>query len=101
MPSFGPEPPHLLSKNIKTDTHRTIILSAFFNTDVKHGLSHCGRDTSLRVFENRMLGKTFGLMKHKVIDGSIKPHNEELQNLSSSSNVIQVIKMMKRDGKAT
>jgi len=53
------------------------------------------------MFKNRVLRKTFGLMKQKVIDGSIELHNEELQNLSSSSNVIQVIKMMKRDGKAT
>jgi len=68
---------------------------------VKLGLSRCVRNTSLRVFENRVLRKTFGLMKHKVIDDSIELHNEELQNLSSSSSVIQVIKMMKRDGKAT
>jgi hypothetical protein len=52
------------------------------------------------VFENRVLRKTFGFLRQKVIDGSIKIHNEELQNLSSSSNVIQVIKMMKRDWKA-
>jgi hypothetical protein len=59
--------------------------------DVKFGLSHCGRNTSLRVFKNRVQRKTFGLMRQKVIEGSIKPHNEELQNLSSSSNVIQGI----------
>jgi hypothetical protein len=52
------------------------------------------------VFKNRVLRKTFGLMRQKVIEGSIKLHNEELQNLSSSSNVIQSIEMMKRDGKA-
>jgi hypothetical protein len=68
--------------------------------DVKLGRSHCGSDTSLRVFENRVLRKTFGLMRQKVREGSIKLHNEVFQNLSSSSNVIQGIKMMKRDGKA-
>lgn len=49
----------------------------------------------MRAFENRVLRKTFGLMRQKVIEGSIKLLNEELQNLSSSS-VIQVIKMMRK-----
>jgi len=48
------------------------------------------------VFKNRVLRKTFGLMRQSVIDGSIKLHNEELQNPSSSSNVIQVIKLRKK-----
>jgi hypothetical protein len=52
------------------------------------------------VFENRVLRKTFGLVRQNVIEGSIKLHNEELQNLSSSSNVMQVIKMMRGDGTA-
>jgi len=52
------------------------------------------------VFENRVLRKTFGLMRQKVREGSIKLHNEVFQNLSSSSSVIQGIKMMERDGKA-
>jgi hypothetical protein len=48
------------------------------------------------VFKNRVLRKTFELMRQSVIDGSIKLHNEEIQNLSSSSNVIQVIELRKK-----
>jgi hypothetical protein len=35
----------------------------------------------LRVFENRVLRRIFGLKRHEVIGGWRKLHNEELHNL--------------------
>jgi hypothetical protein len=42
----------------------------------------------LRVFENRVLRKIFGLKRNKVTGEWKKLHNEELHNLYSSPNVI-------------
>jgi hypothetical protein len=45
----------------------------------------------LRVFENRVLRKIFGLKREE--DGSRrKIHNDELHNLYSSPNIIRVLK---------
>jgi hypothetical protein len=46
----------------------------------------------LRVFENRMLRRTFGPKRDKVTREWIRLHNEELYYLYSSPNIIQVIK---------
>jgi hypothetical protein len=44
-----------------------------------------------RVFENRVLRRIFGPKRDEVTRGSRKLHNEELQNLYSSPNIIRVI----------
>jgi hypothetical protein len=46
----------------------------------------------LRVFENRVLTRMFGLERHKVTGNSRKLHNEELHNLYSLANIISMIK---------
>jgi hypothetical protein len=46
----------------------------------------------LRVFENRVLGRIFGLKKDEVTGDWRKLHNEELHNLYSSANIIRMIK---------
>jgi hypothetical protein len=46
----------------------------------------------LRVFENRVLRKIFGFKKDKVTGEWRKLHNEELNNLYSSPNIIRVFK---------
>jgi hypothetical protein len=46
----------------------------------------------LRVFENRMLRRIFGLKKGEVIKGWRKLHNEELYNLYFSPSIIIMIK---------
>jgi len=46
----------------------------------------------LRVFENRVLRKMFGSKEGKVAGEWRKLHNEELNNLYSSPNIIQMIK---------
>ena len=46
----------------------------------------------LRVFENRVLRKIFGPKRDKVTGEWRKPHNEELNYLYSSPNIVRVIK---------
>jgi len=46
----------------------------------------------LRVFENRMLRRIFGPKRDKVTGEWIRLHNEELNYLYLSPNIIQVIK---------
>jgi hypothetical protein len=47
----------------------------------------------LRVFENRMLRRIFGLKGDKVTGGWRKLHNEELHNLYSLPVIIRMIKL--------
>jgi hypothetical protein len=46
----------------------------------------------LRVFENRMLRRLFGLKRYEATGGWRKLHNEELRDLYSSPRIIRVIK---------
>jgi hypothetical protein len=46
----------------------------------------------LRVFENRVLRRTFGQKRDGVTGGWRKLHNEELHNLYSSQSIIRIIK---------
>jgi hypothetical protein len=49
----------------------------------------------LRVFENRVLRRIFGLMKNEVAGELRKVHNEELGDLYSSPSIIRIIKSRK------
>jgi hypothetical protein len=46
----------------------------------------------LRVFENSMLRRIFGLMRDDVTGAWRKLHNEELRDLYSSPSIIRIIK---------
>jgi len=46
----------------------------------------------LRVLENRVLKRIFGIKSDKVTRKRGKLHNEELDDLYSSSNIVRVIK---------
>ena len=46
----------------------------------------------LRVFENRVLRRIFGSKRDEVTGEWKKLHNEELNNLYSSPNIVRVIK---------
>jgi hypothetical protein len=46
----------------------------------------------LRVFENRVLRRIFGPKRYEVTGEGRRLHNEELNDLYSSSNIIRVIK---------
>ena len=81
----------LLSKNLKIKIYRIIILPV-----VLYG---CGtwpltlrEERRLRVFENRVLRRIFGPKRDEVTGECRKLHNEELNNLYSSPNIVRVIK---------
>jgi hypothetical protein len=46
----------------------------------------------LRVFENRVLRRIFGLKRDEVMGGCQKLQNEELRNLYSLPSIIRMIK---------
>jgi hypothetical protein len=46
----------------------------------------------LRVFENRVLRRIFGLKRDGVTGGWRKLHNEEIHNLYSLPSIIRIIK---------
>ena len=46
----------------------------------------------LRVFENMMLRRIFGTTRDEVMGQLRRLHNEELNDLYSSPNIVQVIK---------
>jgi hypothetical protein len=81
----------LLSKNIKIKVHRIIILPLFLH-GCETWLLTLREECRLRVFENRMLRRIFGLKRDKVTGEWRKLHNEELNDLYLSPNVIRVIK---------
>jgi hypothetical protein len=49
-------------------------------------------ERKLRVFENRVLRRIFGLKEDEITKEWIKIHNEELNNLHFSPDIIWVIK---------
>ena len=81
----------VLSKNIKIKIYRTIILPL-----VLYGCETWSRtlreECRLRVFENGVLRRIFGPKRDEVIWKWRKLHNEELNDLYSSPNIIRVIK---------
>jgi len=50
-------------------------------------------ERKLRVFENMVLRRIFGPRRDKVKGEWRRLHNEELNDLYSSSNIVQVIKL--------
>ena len=81
----------LLSKKLKIKIYRTIILPVVF----------CGCETwslalreerKLRVFENMVLRRIFGTKRDEVTGEWRRLHNEELNDLYSSPNIVRVIK---------
>ena len=57
------------------------------------GSAFCRR--RLRVFENRVLRRIFGPKSDEVTGEWRKLHNEELNNLYSSPNIVRVIKSIR------
>ena len=81
----------LLSKNLKIKIHRTIILPVVFKGCETWSLT-LRKEHRLRVFENRVLRRIFGPKRDEVTREWRKLHNEELNDLYSSPNVVRVIK---------
>jgi len=81
----------LLFKNLKIKIYRTIILPVVLYGCETWSLT-LGEERRLRVFENRVLRRIFGLNRDEVTGEWRKLHNEKLNNLYSSPNIVRVIK---------
>jgi hypothetical protein len=75
---------HLLSKNVKTDIYKTIIVPVVYGCETWYLI--------LREEENGLLRIIFVPMRDEVVGVWRKLHNEELNNLYSSSNIIRMTK---------
>ena len=91
MLPFGADPlsSSSLSKNVKI--HRTIILPVVLFGRKNWSLTLL-EERRLRAFENRVLRRIFGLKRDEVTGEWRKLHNEELNNLYSSPNIVRAIK---------
>jgi len=81
----------LLSINLKIKIHRTIILPVVLYGCENWSLT-LREERKLRVFENTVLRRIFGPTRNGVTGEWIKLHNEELNELYCSPDIIGVIK---------
>jgi len=80
-----------LSKNLKIKTYRTIILPVVLYGCETLSLT-LREERKLRVFENMVLRRIFGPRSEEVTGDWRRLHNEELNDLYSSPNIVRVIK---------
>ena len=81
----------LLSKNLKIKIYRTIILPVILYGCEAWSLT-AREERKLRVFENMVLRRIFGPRRDEVTGEWWRLHNEELNGLYSSPNIVRVIK---------
>ena len=81
----------LLSKNLKIKIYRTIILPVFLY-GCEGWLLTLWEERKLKVFENMMLRRIFGPRRHEAMGEWRRLHNEELNDLYPSPNIVRVIK---------
>jgi len=81
----------LLSKYIKIKIYGTIIVFVVVHGCETWSLS-LGEEHRLRVFENRVLRRTFVPKRDEVTGERRKLHYGELNDLYSSPNIVRVIK---------
>jgi len=80
----------LLSKNLKIKIYRTIIFPLLYGCETWSLTLR--QERKLRVFENMVLRRIFGPRRDEVTEEWRRLHNEELNDLYSSPNIVRVIK---------
>ena len=81
----------VLSKNLKIKIYRIIIMPVILYGYETLSLT-LREESRLRVFDNRLLRRIFGPKRDEVTGEWRKLHNEELNDLYSSPNIVRVIK---------
>jgi hypothetical protein len=81
---------HLILKNLKIKIYKTVILPVVLYGCETWSLA-LREEHRLRVFENRVLRKIFGLKREEDRSWR-KLHNDELHSLYASPNIVRVIK---------
>ena len=81
----------LLSINLKIEIYRTIILPVVLYGCETWKLT-LREERKLRVFENMVLRRIFGPRRDEVTGEWRRLHNEELNDLYSSPNIVRVLK---------
>jgi len=81
----------LPSKNLKIKIYRTISLPVVLYGCETWSLT-LREERRLRVFENKVLRRLFGPRRDEVTGDWRRMHNEELNDLYSSPNIVGVIK---------
>ena len=81
----------LLSKNLKVKIYRTVILPVVLYGCETWSLT-LRMERKLRVFENIVLRRLFGPARDEVTGEGRRLHNEELNDLYSSPNIVRMIK---------
>jgi len=81
----------LLSKNLKIKIYRSIILPVVLYGCETWSLT-LREKRRLRMFENMVLRRIFGPRRDEVTGNWRRLHNEELNDLYSSPNIVRVIK---------
>jgi len=78
---------HLLSKTLKFKIYKARILLV-----ILYGCLTLREENKLRVCENSVQMRVYGLMREEVVEGCRRLHNEELHKLYGSPNIIWRIK---------
>jgi hypothetical protein len=81
----------LLSKKLKIKIYRKINLPVVLYVCETWSLT-LREERRLRVFENRVVRRVFGPKRDEVTVEWRKLHNEDLNDLYSSPNIVQVVK---------
>jgi hypothetical protein len=80
-----------LSKNLKIRIYKTVILAAVLYQCETRSLT-LREEHKLKVLENRVLKRIFGLKKDEMTGERRKLHNKELHDLYSLPSIIKIMK---------